>query len=165
MEDELEHPGLSFPIDARGDTGEATILNILRAADLMTRIGDSKVFGRELTQAQFNILMILKRHGQNGMSQKEIAAYLVTTKGNISIHTGNLARTGYIRRRVCRSDGRMHRITLTEKGAKILARLEPAYLEHVRKVTDGLPRKQAESTVRFIARLVERCSSILNGGD
>ena len=102
--------------DVSTPSGEATVMQILRVADLLTRIGDAKVFGKELTQAQFNLLMVLKRHDGVGVSQKDILANLVSTKGNVSIHVTNLTRMGYIRKRVAVDDGRRHELTLTAKG-------------------------------------------------
>ena len=100
--------------------GEKAVLDILRVADMLIRIGNSKVFRKTLTQAQFNILMVLKRHGQQGMSQKDILGNLVSTKGNISIHIGNLEKKGFIRRKTSKQDARRHVITLTAKGKGIL---------------------------------------------
>jgi DNA-binding MarR family transcriptional regulator len=154
-----------FPSPAEANAGEATVLLILRIADLLTRIGDSKVFGKELTQAQFNILMILKRHGQNGMSQKEILEYLVSTKGNVSIHITNLARMGHIRKKTSRIDGRMSVVSLTAKGKRILGKLEPEYIRHLREITDDLPHEQAESTIALLNALMGRCEHALGSSN
>ncbi len=149
------------PTIGDADIGEVTVLQILRIADLLTRIGDSEVFGKELTQAQFNILMILKRHGQKGMSQKEIMEYLVSTKGNVSIHITNLSRMGHIRKKTSKIDSRMNVITLTARGRRILEELEPKYIRHLREITDNLPREQAESTIALLNELMGRCEHTL----
>jgi MarR family 2-MHQ and catechol resistance regulon transcriptional repressor len=153
------------PSTAEADIGETTVLQILRVADLLTRIGDSKVFGKELTQAQFNILMILKRHGQNGMSQKEIMGYLVSTKGNVSIHITNLARMGYVRKKTSKIDSRRNVITLTAKGRRMLQELEPRYIRHLREITDDLPREQAESTIALLNQLMGKCEYTLGNSE
>ena len=150
---------------AETDIGETTVLQIVRIADLLARIGDTKVFGKEVTQAQFNILMILKRHGQNGMSQKDIMEYLVSTKGNVSIHITNLGRMGYIRKKTSKIDSRMNVITLTAKGRRILGELEPKYIRHLRELTDDLPREQAESTIALLNELMGRCEHTLGNCD
>lgn len=145
------------------DIGEYTVIQILRVADLLTRIGDSKVFGKELTQPQFNILMILKRHGNGGISQKEILEKLVSTKGNVSIHISNLRNKGYIRRRLSKEDSRFNVITLTPKGERILAELEPKYIQQLRTITDDLPREQAETTIALLDRVVNKCTEVFSG--
>jgi MarR family 2-MHQ and catechol resistance regulon transcriptional repressor len=147
----------------RTEIGEATVLQILRVADLLTRIGDSKVFGKNLTQAQFNVLMVLKRHGNGGISQKDILENLVSTKGNVSIHITNLTRMGCIRKKTSKSDSRMNVITLTAKGRRILAELEPRYIQHLKQITEGLPREQAETAMDVLEYLYGKCNATLNG--
>lgn len=151
------------PVTVDADIGEAAVLQILRVADLLTRIGDSKVFGKELTQPQFNILMILKRQGQDGMSQKEIMSYLVSTKGNVSIHITNLARMGYVRKKMAKADSRMNVITLTAKGQRILEDLEPKYIQHLRDITDDLPVANAETTMELLKHFQQKCEITLIG--
>ena len=148
-----------------GNIGEATVLQILRVADLLTRIGDSKVFGKELTQAQFNVLMVLKRHGNEGISQKGILASLVSTKGNVSIHVTNLARMGYIRKKTSKADRRMNEITLTAMGRRILAALEPPYVQHLQAITDDLPLQQVEVAMALLKQLQEKCQATLAVSD
>ena len=145
------------------DVGEATVLQILRVADLLTCIGDSKVFGRDLTQAQFNVLMVLKRHGNGGISQKDILESLVSTKGNISIHITNLGRLGYIRKKNSKADSRMNVITLTANGRRILADLEPKYLQHLKEITDDLRPDQAEAAMDLLKHLQQKGETALAG--
>ncbi len=141
---------------------EGTVLQILKVADLLTRIGNSHVFGKELTQAQFNVLMVLKRHGERGMSQKDILGYLVSTKGNVSIHITNLSRRGYVRKRPSKADSRMNVVSLTAKGKKILAEVEPRYMQHLHELTGELPVQSAEAATELLAYLHDRCSRILS---
>jgi DNA-binding MarR family transcriptional regulator len=155
--------GAGGRFDGTAGIGETTVLQILRVADLLTRVGDSTVFHKELTQAQFNVLMILKRHGEGGMSQKDILAKLVCSKGNVSIHTANLTRMGYIRKKISQTDSRVNVITLTAKGRRVLAHLEPRYLQQLNDVTRDLPREQAERVVELLAHLEEKCHAALGG--
>jgi DNA-binding MarR family transcriptional regulator len=144
------------------DVGEATVLQILRVADLLTRIGDLKLFGKTLTQPQFNILMILKHYGQDEMSQKEIMEYLVSTKGNLSIHVKNLVLMGHIRKRTSKVDTRMNTITLTAKGKRVLAALETKYIEHLQKITNKLSSSKARVTLEVLDYLHDRCTAELH---
>ena len=153
------------PSEADVDIREATVLQIVRVADLLNRIGDLKVFGKDLSKAQFNVLMVLKRHGNDGMSQKNILETLVSTKGNISTHMTNLGRLGYIRKKTSKVDSRMNVITLTAKGRRILERLEPKYVEHLKAITGSLPASQAEMAMTVLNYLREKCNATLRGSD
>lgn len=144
------------------DLREATLLQILRVADLLTRIGDTKVFGKKLTQAQFNVLMVLKRYGNGGISQKDILEKLVSTKGNVSIHIANLTSMGHIRRKISKADSRINEITLTAKGKRMLADLEPKYVQHLKEITTGLPPEQADMALNILRNLQNKCEVTLS---
>jgi len=149
--------------DAKVDERETAVLYILRVADMLNRLGDTRVFGKEISQAQFNILMILKRHGQEGMSQKEILANLVSTKGNVSIHIRNLLKKGYVLKKTSKHDGRLHVIKLSARGRRILESVEPKYLEQLRVVVEDLPASQAETLVDLLEGLRLNCARALDG--
>ncbi|MFW6152437.1 MAG: MarR family winged helix-turn-helix transcriptional regulator [Verrucomicrobiota bacterium] len=140
---------------------ESLVLQVIRVADLLTRVGDARVFGEKLTQPQFNVLMILKRHGREGMSQKDIADYLVWTKGNVSIHVTNLVRMGYVRRKSSRSDARANVITLTARGRRVLADLEPRYMEQIERLSENLPSQQARTAIEVLSKLGGKCEVML----
>jgi DNA-binding MarR family transcriptional regulator len=166
MDSDTQHsPETGCPFEGSTGIGETTVLQILRVADLLTRIGDTRVFHQELTQAQFNVLMILKRLGDDGMSQKDIREHLVCTKGNVSIHITNLTRMGYIRKRISKADSRVNVITLAAKGRRILAHLEPRYLQHLSQITKDLPREEAQRVVTLLSHLEATCEAELSRSD
>lgn len=152
-------------LDSNIDIGETVVIYILRVAEKLIRLGDTKVFNKTLGQAQFNILMILKRHGKFGMSQKDILENLVSTKGNVSIHISNLLKKGYIRSKASQTDKRMHVIKLTAKGRSILKNIEPEYIKELRKLTDDLPRQQYEAAITLLDKLGERCTESLSDSE
>lgn len=143
------------------DTRERMVLRILRVADMVTRIGSMSVFGETLTQPQFNILMILRRFGTDGASQKDILEFLVSTKGNVSIHIANLAKSGFIKKRTSTADARANVITLTAKGRSVLDELEPRYFEQIQKMTGDLPEDEVETTLKLLDCLKDRCEQRL----
>ena len=151
---------------AGADINEAAVLQILRVADLLTRIGDTQVFGKALTQAQFNVLMVLRRHGHGGgISQTDILEKLVSSKGNVSIHITNLSRMGYVRRKTSKRDSRMNVITLTAAGRRILEDLEPKYAAHLKEITGDLSDKDVETALAVLSHLQERCGLSLGHSD
>ncbi|MFO7821687.1 MAG: MarR family transcriptional regulator [Lentisphaeria bacterium] len=147
--------------EANRNVREAAVLEILRVAELMTRIGNAKVFGKKLTQAQFNVLMVLKRHNKVAMSQKEILTNLISTKGNLSVHISNLTKMGLVRNQVSPCDSRMHEITLTEAGHEILNELEPLYMQYLNEITRGFLRDEAEKLLQVLGCIEEKCREVL----
>ena len=97
------------------------------------------------------------------MSQKQIMENLVTTKGNVSIHVSNLSKSGYIRKRTSKHDGRMQVITLTPKGKRILERLEPIYLAQVEKIMNRFSKQEIKTTLATLAKFRTICDEELEG--
>jgi len=147
------------------DSGEQAILEIIKTAELLTRVGNTCVFDREISQARFNILIILKYEGEDGISQNEILQRMVSTKGNLSIHIANLERCGYIRRQASKEDMRRNVVRLTAKGRRVLDKLEPGYEGHIRAISEDLPANRAESLTEMLRTLQERCRNLLNGNE
>lgn len=144
------------------DPGEQAILEIIKTAELFTRVGNTRVFDRELSQAKFNILLILKYEGSDGMSQKEILERMISTKGNLSIHISNLEKDGYIRRQASKEDMRHDVIKLTAKGGRALDGIEPEYERHVRTMVEGLSSEKAMGLVMQLKTLQEKCRELLD---
>ncbi|MDP6525020.1 MAG: MarR family transcriptional regulator [Kiritimatiellia bacterium] len=152
-------------IESNGRTieaGEHAILEIIKTAELFTRVGNACVFDRELSQARFNILIILKYEGDGGMSQKEILERMISTKGNLSIHIRNLEEGGYIKRQASKEDMRHDVITLTGKGERALKGIEPEYERHIRAVAGDLSDDKAGHLTEMLKDLQEKCRELLS---
>lgn len=145
--------------------GERAVLEIVKASELFARVGTTCVFDKGLSQARFNILIILKYYGHGGISQKQMLERMVSTKGNLSMHVKNLAAEGYIRKKTSKSDGRQDTITLTAKGARALSRMEPEYMRHVEQLTGDLSRDSAEHMVSLLQSLQAKCRAILGAAE
>src|SRR2546430_2535476 len=65
-----------------------------------------------------------RRRGAEGLSQQELAAARLTTKGNLSQLLDNMERDGLVRRE---RDGRCKRIRLTNAGRKLYEEVVPAH--------------------------------------
>lgn len=74
----------------------------------------------EITLAQFDLLATL--HHSEGVTQQELAEWLLVTKGNICGLLDRLERAGWVSRRPDVRDARANRLHLTSEGrAKVQA--------------------------------------------
>ncbi|OVE75572.1 hypothetical protein BVX97_04080 [bacterium E08(2017)] len=144
---------------------EASVIEVIKLADLLSRIGNKDIFGKSLSQAQFHYLMVIKREDANGVSQKLIQDSLATTKGNISIHTAKLIAKGLIRRKTSNKDARYNVVTLTAKGRNTLEELEPKYVTKMKELTSQLHVKQAETIYNAMLDLQTKCREMLGEKD
>ena len=140
---------------------EQVVIDIIRTSELLSRVGNACVFNNGLSQAKFNILIILKYYGV-GVSQKDILGRMVSTKGNLSTHIKSLAADGYIRRKTSKADKRHDTISLTPKGDRVLKSIEPQYISHVNELTRGQSNASAEHVIEILENIQNECRTMLN---
>jgi DNA-binding MarR family transcriptional regulator len=146
------HEELGMGPDAISGPLEEAVLNLLHTSDMLLKCGNKRLFTDVLTQAQFNILMILS-HEQEGICQRDLAQRVVVTKGNVSQHVANLEVMGLLRRRVSVDDHRYRVVTLTAKGRRQLNRLEPQYRRLVRDLFSELSAADMKSLTRILGKV------------
>lgn len=134
------------------DNHEA-LLSLVRTSSLMQKLSD-RFFSRfGLTDVQFNILMILKEHRSEGLSQQQLSEHLIVTKSNVVGLIDRLERSGYVTREAHPSDRRFNQIVLTSKGERLEARIEKLYFSEVDKMMNVLSAQQKRSVIRAMERI------------
>ena len=134
------------------DNHEA-LLSLVRTSSLMQKLSD-RFFSRfGLTDVQFNILMILKEHRSEGLSQQQLSEHLIVTKSNVVGLIDRLERSGYVTREAHPSDRRFNQIVLTSKGEQLEARIEKLYFKEVDKMMNVLSAQEKRSVIRAMERI------------
>ena len=129
------------------------LLSLVRTSSLMQKLSD-RFFSRfGLTDVQFNILMILKEHRKEGLSQQELSEHLIVTKSNVVGLIDRLERGGYVTREAHPSDRRFNQIVLTSKGEKLEAKIEESYFKEVDKMMSVLSAPEKRSVIRAMERI------------
>ncbi|MFY9609389.1 MAG: MarR family transcriptional regulator [Blastocatellia bacterium] len=114
------------------------LLSLVRTSTLMQKLSNRFFSEFELTDVQFNILMILKDHGEDGLSQQELSEHLVVGKSNVVGLVDRLEKAGYVRRTSHPSDRRFNQIVLAPKGAMLERRVEQTYFQEVDRMMNVL---------------------------
>ena len=106
------------------DANHEALLNVIQTASMLQKLSD-RFFSRfGVTDAQFNMLMILKDSGEEGLSQQELSQRLIVTKSNVVGLVDRLERAGYLKREAHSTDRRFNRIVLTTEGKDLVGRVE-----------------------------------------
>ena len=124
------------------------LLSLVRTSSLMQKLSDRFFSQFGLTDVQFNILMILKEHGSEGLSQQELSEHLIVTKSNVVGLIDRLERTDYVKRVSHPSDRRFNQIVLTPKGQKLEGKVENSYFKEVDKMMNVLSPSEKRSVVK-----------------
>jgi len=129
------------------------LLSLVRTSSLMQKLSD-RFFSRfGLTDVQFNILMILKEHGSEGLSQSELGEHLIVTKSNVVGLVDRLERGGYVKRLSHPSDRRFNQIVLTPKGQKLEAKVQKTYFKEVDRMMNVLSPSEKRGVIRAMERI------------
>jgi DNA-binding MarR family transcriptional regulator len=75
----------------------------------------------------YDMLLELRRAGDDGLRPLEIEARLLLAQHNVSRLVDRLEKAGYATRRAHETDGRGQRVVLTPSGAELLSRMWPVY--------------------------------------
>jgi DNA-binding MarR family transcriptional regulator len=133
LSDEL---GFLRPIDT--PVHEA-VLSIFVTASLLGKEADRVLQGFGLTQAQFDILMLLRYQTADGSAdQTTLGKMLVVNRSNVTGLVDRMERGGLVTRIGDPADRRVKRVRMTPAGARVLERAEQAYAARTREVVAGL---------------------------
>ena len=124
------------------------LLSLVRTSSLMQKLSDRFFAQFGLTDVQFNILMILKEHGSEGLSQQQLSEHLIVTKSNVVGLVDRLERADYVKRVSHPSDRRFNQIVLTPKGQKLEARVEKSYFKEVDRMMNVLTSSEKRGVVK-----------------
>jgi MarR family 2-MHQ and catechol resistance regulon transcriptional repressor len=116
-----------------------TYTKLMRAAESVTsRVGRSMALA-ELTISQFGVLEALYHKGP--LCQRDIAAKILKSTGNITMVIDNLEKRGLVRRERDSQDRRYLTVYLTEAGTtlitKVFAGVEVSIVTEMAVLSDG----------------------------
>ena len=123
------------------------LLSVVRTSSLMQKLSDRFFSKFGLTDVQFNIMMILKQHRPDGLSQQEMSEQLIVTKSNVVGLIDRLERAGHVRRDSHPTDRRYNQIVLTPKGEKLEAKVEAEYFKEVDRMMNALSVAQKKTLI------------------
>lgn len=96
----------------------------------------------------YDVLLELRRAGEDGLRPLEIEARLLLAQHNVSRLVDRLEKAGYVLRRAHAADGRGQEIAITPEGRELLARMWPFYRTAIsRHVGQKLPDDDAAATL------------------
>ncbi|HYV07544.1 MAG TPA: MarR family transcriptional regulator [Blastocatellia bacterium] len=129
------------------------LLSLVRTSTLMQKLSNRFFSKFNLTDVQFNILMILKAHGSEGLSQQELSEQLVVGKSNVVGLVDRLEKAGYVRRTSHPSDRRFNQIVLASKGSKLEQRVERSYFKEVDRMMNVLTGTEKQVLIHAMEKI------------
>lgn len=143
-----------MPSHHRGSARETlaltTYIQLVRAAESVSRRLLPGIAARTLTESQFGVLEALYHLGP--MHQCDLAERILKTSGNMTVVIRNLERRALVRRSPGAGDRRFRLVQLTPSGTRLVRRAFPAHAAAV--ASEMAVLSQAEQ--RMLGRLCRR---------
>lgn len=134
------------------DRRHETVLSIVRTASLLAAVGEDLFRGLGLTEAQFNVLMVL-RYSDAPPTQVELGRKLVVSRASVTSVLDRMERKGFIRRRAVAENRRIRRVELTAVGMAALGQAEPLYRERLHQALAPLNDSACERLMAMLERV------------
>lgn len=115
-------------------TGEETralnaFIKLIRAAQSVSGRVEAHLSDLGLTVSQFGVLEALFHLGP--LNQKSLAAKILKSTGNITMVIDNLEKRGLVKRTRDEKDRRHYSVTITRKGAGLMASFFPKHVARI----------------------------------
>jgi DNA-binding MarR family transcriptional regulator len=147
---------LGLPKKVQSEAHE-TVLNVMVTADLLAKEGErvARPFG--LTEAQLNVLMLLKYQCSGGeLDQSSLGRMLVVNRSNVTGLVDRMEHAGWVRRSPDAGDRRVKRVSLTAEGKLVLRTAEKAYLRRVDEAVADLTGQERAALRVLLGRIREQ---------
>jgi DNA-binding MarR family transcriptional regulator len=116
-------------------------------------IEEATALGHDVTPVQYAAMTAIAAHpGIDATRLSELIAFDRSTLGNV---IERLEAKGWVERRPGDEDRRTKLLRLTEAGAGLLARIEPAVARAQERILAPLPPDERRAFVRMLGRIVD----------
>jgi DNA-binding MarR family transcriptional regulator len=131
------------------------LLSIYYTASIMKKRADD-FFGQfGLTDVQFNMLNLLYYESgkEGGLSQAQISDMMLVNRANITSLVDRMEKAQLVTRTAHAKDRRYNIVKLTGKGKNLYTKVEPHYLEQVKKVMSPLAAAELQKLTTILEKV------------
>ncbi len=131
------------------------LLNIYYTASRMKKKADEFFRQFALTDVQFNVMMLLAYQSteNGGLSQAQLSDMMLVNRANITSLIDRMEKAGLVTRTAEPGDRRYNIVKMTAKGKKVFAKVEPSYLEQVRKIMASLDTPELKNLMTMLEKV------------
>ena len=134
------------------------LLNIYYTAAMMKKKAVDSLSPFGLTDVQLNLLMMMRHQGgTKGLSQARLGNLMAVGRANVTGLVDRLERDGLVKRTDTK-DRRFNIIQLTDKGCKLLDKIEPQYAREVHRLMSSFTKQELKEMVRLLEAARKRFS-------
>jgi DNA-binding MarR family transcriptional regulator len=128
------------------------ILEIIRTANALTKAGDKFFSQFNVTSAQYNALVVLNV-SEEKINQRELGTKLVVSRSDITGIVDRLEKSGYVKRVPHPKDRRIKLLSITEKGKKLINKVEDKYFKRLEEIVSNLTLKDKKKLIEINGKI------------
>lgn len=141
------------------DFRHEAVLNIVRTSTLMSQKG-AVLFRRfDLTEAQFNVLFVL-RYKERMLTQSDLGKRLVVSRASVTSVLDKLEKKNLVKRSVVHGNRRIYHVDLTDAGLKLINQVEPLYRESIHTVLEDFDEADCRDLISGLEKIRMRCRAL-----
>jgi DNA-binding MarR family transcriptional regulator len=106
----------------------------------------------DITHQQFNILRILRGSAPKPLSTLQIRERMLDKMSDTSRIVDRLVTKGLVKKVICPTDKRLVDVTITEKGLKLLKKLD-AESDHIQEIMSNLTEEESTALSNLLDKL------------
>jgi len=133
--------------------GQEAILNLLVAAGHLRARLDHICEAQEITTGQYNVLRILRGARREGFARCEIALRMVERAPDVTRLIDRLEAQGLVERDRSGEDRRRSVSKITDRGLRLLERIQPELDALDRSIEERLPVRDRKELSRILEKL------------
>jgi len=134
---------------------DEAVIALLKTNDHVNRITTETMEPFGITSAQYNVLRILRGTGHEGLPTLELADRMVVHSPGITRMIDRLEKKKLLRRTRSKKDRRVVNCVITEKGLKLLSKMDQPVSDMNKKIVQNLDSKQLDQLVTLLDRMRE----------
>ncbi|MBN1292715.1 MAG: MarR family transcriptional regulator [Candidatus Latescibacteria bacterium] len=120
-----------------------TLLNIVVTSTLLVKEAQQILRPLGLTDAQFNVLLILIGQSENGrLNQTELGKMLLVNRSNVTGLIDRMERDGFVERIPEPGDRRINLVQITEAGKTVLKKAQEIYYKRIEEIISALSPRE-----------------------
>lgn len=147
----MKNSRVDIPLDFKVLAHEA-LMNVWWTGTLMKRTSRRFFRSKPFTEAEFNLLLVL-RHSPRPLSQQDLSERLLVDKSNITALIDRLVGAGLLERQPVPEDRRRYAITLTDEGKRRIDEIDPVYHRMVEQVMSGLSEDEYRTLIELTRKV------------
>lgn len=133
--------------------GEELFLNLWRTALVLSRAEVALLKTEDLSEAQYNVLRILRGAGETGLSCGQIAERMVNRDPDVTRLLDRLQERGLVSRQRAKEDRRVVVGSITPAALEVLARLDGPLVDIHRRQAEPLSEEEVLTLIDLLERL------------